>query len=134
MQNGNMFLIYGEMLFICAFPIFFCLFFFFNSHFDICMSGFHNFVRCFSNKTLFIFPLLLSFFHIYITFFHILFFSFVFKLYLYSKYPISGIFLFYFLHFDIFNVKIRYRAILHHLIFWRKDMILWILWTRTTLS
>ena len=72
---------------------------------------FHNFVRCFSNKTLSIFPLLLSFFHIYITFFHILFFSFVFKLYLYSKYPISGIFLFYFLHFDIFNVKIRYRAI-----------------------
>ena len=81
---------------------------------------FHNFVRCFSNKALFIFPLLLSFFHICITFFHILFFSFVFKLYLYSKSPISGIFLFYFLHFDIFNVKIRYRAILHHLIFLTK--------------
>ena len=117
MQNRNMFLIYGEMLFICAFTIFFVFFSFSTVILIFVCLVFHNFVRCFSNKTLFIFPLLLSFFHIYITFFHILFFSFVFKLYLYSKYPISGIFLFYFLHFDIFNVKIRYRAILHYLIF-----------------
>lgn len=82
----------------------------------ICLF-FHNYVRYFPHKITFLFPFLLSFFHIYATFFHIFFFSFVFKLYLYSKCPILRVFLFSFLHFDIFNVKIKYRAILHNLIF-----------------